>query len=40
MAGNERLVEKVAREIVKQHGVEARQILRERAEVADLLGMN
>jgi len=35
MADNEKLIEKVAREIVKQHGVDARQILRERAKVAD-----
>jgi hypothetical protein len=35
---DEKLVEKVAREIVDQHGPEAIPILRERAEAADMIG--
>ena len=35
---DEKLVEQVAREIVDQHGADAVEILRERAEAADLLG--
>ncbi|HEY4473529.1 MAG TPA: hypothetical protein VGN21_20320 [Stellaceae bacterium] len=38
MEDDEKLVETVAREIVEQHGVESLEILRERAEAADLLG--
>ena len=38
MDDDEQLVEKVAREIVDQHGADPVEILRERAEAADLLG--
>lgn len=34
----EKLVEKVAREVVDQHGTDAMEILRERAAAADLCG--
>jgi hypothetical protein len=36
MKDDEKLVEKVAREIVDQHGTDALEILRERADAADL----
>lgn len=35
---DEKLVEKVAREVVDQHGTDALEILRERAEAADICG--
>src|SRR5947209_4845599 len=38
MEDDEKLVEKVAREIVDQHGTDAVQILRERADAAELNG--
>jgi hypothetical protein len=38
MEDDEKLVEKVAREIVDQHGTDAVQILRERADPAELNG--
>ena len=38
MEDDEKLVEKVAREIVDQHGTDAVEILRERAEPAELNG--
>jgi hypothetical protein len=36
MEDGEKLVEKVAREVVDQHGPDALSILRERAKVADM----
>ena len=38
MDDDEKLVEQVAREIVDEHGTDAVEILRERAEAAGLLG--
>ena len=38
MEDDEKLVEKVAREIVDQHGTDAMEILRERVEAADTCG--
>jgi hypothetical protein len=40
MDDDEKLVEKVSREIVDQHGADAVEVLRERAEAADFWGMN